>query len=100
MCDDLIHVCKRLYAGEIGDDVSVATVMVRADIDFMIGLPKDKSKDREMLEQFIQRRQAGGCGRFNQQMVAREAGRGRLIGSMDNILPPLHRRHNLVVEGT
>jgi hypothetical protein len=107
MCDDLIHVCQRLYAGEIGDDVSVATVMVRKPryLTLMIGLPKDKSKDREMLEQFMasegKRAVAGGS---TSQMVARELGRELRVnlGSMLDNIPPTGYIEgiDLVVEGT
>ena len=107
MCDDLIHVCQRLYAGEIGDDVSVATVMVRKPryLTLMIGLPKDKSKDREMLEQFMasegKRAVAGGS---TSQMVARELGRElrvNLCSMLDNIPPTGYIGGiDLVVEGT
>lgn len=75
MCDDLCHVCQRLYAGEIGDDVAVATVMVRKPryLTLMIGLPKDKSKDREMLAQFMAREgKRAVAGGSTSQMVARE----------------------------
>ena len=107
MCDDLCHVCQRLYAGEIGDDVAVATVMVRKPryLTLMLGLPKDKSKDREMLAQFMAREgKRAVAGGSTSQMVARELGRELRVnlGSMVDGIPPTGYIEgiDLVVEGT
>jgi hypothetical protein len=107
MCDDLCHVCQRLYAGEIGDDVAVATVMIRKPryLTLMIGLPKDKSKDREMLAHFLAREgKRAVAGGSTSQMVARELGRELKVnlGSMVDNIPPTGYIEDidLVVEGT
>lgn len=107
MCDDLAHVCERLYAGEIGDDVSIATVMVRKprSLALLIGLPKDKSRDKEMLKRFMEwpgkKAVAGGS---TSQMVARELGKelGVNLGSMKDHVPPTGYIEgiDLVTEGT
>ena len=56
MCDDLCHVCQRLYAGEIGDDVSVATVMARKTryLTLMIGCQRIKPGIKSCLPDFLQ----------------------------------------------
>jgi hypothetical protein len=107
MCDDLCHVCQRLYAGEIGDDVSVATVMARKPryLTLMIGLPKDKTKDRKMLSCFLERDgKLAVAGGSTSQMVARELGRELKVnlGSMKNNVPPTGYIEgiDLVTEGT
>ncbi len=107
MCDDLCHVCQRLYAGEIGDDVSVATVMVRKPryLTLMIGLPKDKSRDKEILSHLLAREgKRAVAGGSTSQMVARELGRELKVnlGSMiDNVPPTAYIEGiDLVVEGT
>ncbi|HHW18454.1 MAG TPA: SpoIIE family protein phosphatase [Firmicutes bacterium] len=107
MCDDICHVCNRLYAGEVGDDVSVATVLVRKPryLTLLIGLPKDKSKDREMLEVFLSRPgKRAVAGGSTSQMVARELGKELRVnlGSMKNGIPPTGYIEgiDLVTEGT
>lgn len=107
MCDDLCHVCRRLYAGEIGDDVSVATVMARKPryLTLMIGLPKDKSKDKLMLSHLLAREgKRAVAGGSTSQMVARELGRELKVnlGSLVDNVPPTGYVEgiDLVIEGT
>lgn len=107
LCDDLCHVCDRLYAGEIGDDVSVACAMVRKPryLTLLIGLPRDKSKDDMVVSMLMERPgKKAVAGGSTSQMVARHLGKelGVNLGSMKNGVPPTGYIEgiDLVTEGT
>ncbi|WP_125152529.1 SpoIIE family protein phosphatase [Clostridium rectalis] len=55
---ELIQTCFALYGGKPGDDATVVTIAVKEPqyIDLFTGPPKDKSKDRYVISEFIKGR--------------------------------------------
>ncbi|APH14694.1 stage II sporulation E family protein [Clostridium sporogenes] len=52
---DLLEVCFDLYAGKPGDDTTVVSIGIKkpAYVDLFTGPPKDKSKDKYVIEQLM-----------------------------------------------
>ncbi|HDK7178456.1 TPA: SpoIIE family protein phosphatase [Clostridium botulinum] len=75
---DLLEVCFDLYSGKPGDDTTVVSVGIKrpAYVDLFTGPPKDKSKDKYVIEQLMK---AKGkkviCGGTAANIVQRELNR-------------------------
>ncbi len=90
---DLLEVCFDLYAGKPGDDTTVVSVGIKKPVyvDLFTGPPKDKSKDKYVIEQLMK---GNGkkviCGGTAANIVQRELNR-ELKVNLDLIntdLPP------------
>ncbi|MGL5754862.1 MAG: SpoIIE family protein phosphatase [Paraclostridium sp.] len=104
--DTLIGVCDQLYMQKPGDDTTVATIkVVKPKYTTLIsGPPKDKNKDKEIVNMFINSK--GNkivCGGTTAQIVARELGEkiNTNFDIIDDNVPPIAyiKGINLVTEG-
>ncbi|NFN86597.1 serine/threonine-protein phosphatase [Clostridium sporogenes] len=103
---DLLEVCFDLYAGKPGDDTTVVSVGIKKPsyVDLFTGPPKDKSKDKYVIEQLMK---GNGkkviCGGTAANIVQRELNR-ELKVNLDLIntdLPPTATMEgiDLITEG-
>ncbi|KOR24409.1 SpoIIE family protein phosphatase [Clostridium sp. L74] len=103
---DLLEVCFDLYAGKPGDDTTVVSVGIKKPVyvDLFTGPPKDKSKDKYVMEQLMK---GNGkkviCGGTAANIVQRELNR-ELKVNLDLIntdLPPTATMEgiDLITEG-
>ncbi|NFV11946.1 serine/threonine-protein phosphatase [Clostridium sporogenes] len=103
---DLLEVCFDLYAGKPGDDTTVVSVGIKKPVyvDLFTGPPKDKSKDKYVIEQLMK---GNGkkviCGGTAANIVQRELNR-KLKVNLDLIntdLPPTATMEgiDLITEG-
>ncbi|MEG2786177.1 MAG: SpoIIE family protein phosphatase [Romboutsia sp.] len=104
--DTLIGVCDQLYMQKPGDDTTVATIkVVKPKYTTLIsGPPKDKNKDKEIVNMFINSK--GNkivCGGTTAQIVARELGEkiNTNFDIIDDNVPPIThiKGIDLVTEG-
>jgi hypothetical protein len=97
---------NELYAGRIGDDVSIAVIKVRHKLGITVftGPPEDRRHDEEVVERFIKR---GGklvvCGGTTAKIISRYLGRPLEVDlkTITRDVPPIARMEgiDLVSEG-
>ena len=106
LADRIADAVNELYAGRVGDDVSIVTVKARRKhtLTVMTGPPSKRSMNEEVVAEFLKR---GGrlavCGGTTAQIVARHLGRPVEVdlGTMTEDVPPVARIEGigLVTEG-
>lgn len=102
----LIDTCNSLYNGKPGDDTTAVTLVVRTpeEIQILTGPPEDKSLDKEVVDDFINRKgKKIVCGGTAANIVSRELNR-EIITNLDYLdpnIPPTATIHgiDLVTEG-
>ena len=106
VCEEVIRVVNNLYAGEPGDDASVAVIHYRKknEIIIMIGPPKDREKDKYVIEKLLSfRGKKIVCGGTTGSLVANYMGEEIevLINTGTDDIPPMGKLKNidLLTEG-